>query len=169
MTRSGPSARSARCSWNGASRASASSKNDPYVIVDDEKLGVADMTLGGRGRGFGDGWIWMRPWPSLLGVGEGGWIAIFAVAFDFGEEVRGDSGMMIVEGGRGHGADKSESGRAGFGGDGVCLGGEAVADGGEWDDGGVTGLYCAGGRGRGRTGMPRCGRARASRPVGDTT
>lgn len=55
IARCGPSARSARCSWNGASRVSESSKNDPYVIVDDVKLGAADMTLGGRG--YGDGWM----------------------------------------------------------------------------------------------------------------
>ncbi len=58
-------------------------------------------------------------WPSVLGVGEGGWIAIFAG--DVGEGVREYSGIITVEGGRGHGADKSESGRAGFGGDGVRL------------------------------------------------
>ncbi|PIL26105.1 hypothetical protein GSI_11859 [Ganoderma sinense ZZ0214-1] len=123
------------------------------------------MTLGGRG----DGWMW--PLPSAQGWGDGGWIAIFAVAVavDFGEGVRGDWGIITVEGGRGHGADNSESGRAPLGGDGVRLGGEGVADREEWVDGGVTGLYWAGGRGMGRTGMLRWGRARASRPVGDTT
>lgn len=72
-------------------------------------------------------------------MGDGGWIAIFAV--DFGEGVRGDSGIITVEGGRGHGADNSESGRAAFGGDGMRLGGDGVAAREEWDDGGVTGLY----------------------------